>query len=211
MGEIEYVTLDAADASAARRFYAEAFGLDDRSQVRVREAGAESSGFRGFTLSLTVAQPSVVDSYVRSALDAGATVLKPAAKSLWGYGCVVQAPDGAIWNLATSAKKDAGPVERRFDALVLLLGVADVPASRRFYTGQGFTVGKSFARMYVEFEAGDSPVKLGLYRRRALAKSAGVPAEGSGSHGITIAGDAGAATDPDGFAWEAAAPAASAS
>ena len=36
----------------------------------------------------------------RAAVDAGATVLKPAAKSLWGYGGVVQAPDGErnAWN-----------------------------------------------------------------------------------------------------------------
>ena len=80
-----------------------------------------------------VSQPATVDGLVDAALDAGATVLKPAAKSLWGYGGVVQAPDGTIWKIATSAKKDTGPATRQIDEIVLLLGVADVAASKQFY------------------------------------------------------------------------------
>ncbi len=134
-------------------------------------------------------------------MDAGATVLKPAAKSMWGYGGVVQAPDGAIWKIATSAKKDTGPATGQIDTIVLLLGAADVAAARQCYLDRGFTVAKSFGRMYVEF-ASPGTVKLALYRRRALAKDAGVSPEGSGSHRIVVNGDA-AFTDPDGFAWEA--------
>jgi predicted lactoylglutathione lyase len=202
MTSIEFVTLDVADPAAAKAFYANAFGLD--TQIRPRASEAPTSGFRGFTLSLTVSQPSTVDSLIDSALDAGATTLKPAAKSLWGYGAVVQAPDGAIWKVATSAKKDTGPATRRIDQIVLLLGVADVAASKRFYVDQGLVVGKSFGRMYVEFAAGTSPVKLALYRHRALAKDAGVSPDGTGSHRLTIGGGAGSFTDPDGFAWQAA-------
>ena len=87
---------------------------------------------------------------------------------------------------------------------MLLLGVADVAASKRFYVDQGLAVAKSFGRMYVEFAAGSSSVKLALYRRRALAKDAGVAPDGTGSHRLMIGGDAGPFTDPDGFAWEAA-------
>jgi hypothetical protein len=65
-------------------------------------------------------------------------------------------------------------------------------------------VAKSFGRMYVEFAAESSPVKLALYRRRALAKDVGVASDGTGSHRLVLAGDAGPFTDPDGFAWEAA-------
>lgn len=204
MATIESVTLHVTDTAAAERFHANAFGLD--TQVRVRASEEPTTGFRGFTMALTVSQPSTVDSLVRSALDAGATALKPAAKSFWGYGGVVQAPDGTIWKIATSAKKDTGPATRRIDEVVLLLGVADVAASKRFYVEHGLTVGKSFGRMYVEF-AGSGAVKLALYRRRALAKEAGVSPEGSGSHRIAIGGDAGSFTDPDGFAWEAVSPA----
>ncbi|GAB7188909.1 glyoxalase [Kitasatospora sp. Ki12] len=50
------------------------------------------------------------------------------------------------------------------------------------------------------------PVKLALYKRRALAKDLGVPADGTGSHRVVLGGTADAFADPDGFAWEAAAP-----
>ncbi len=205
METIETVTLDAADPEAAARFYAEAFDLD-ATRLRVRAGTDPSSGFRGFTLALTVPRPADVDSFTESATAAGATVLKPAHKSLWGYGSVVQAPDGAIWKLATSAKKDTGPATRRVDEFVLLLGVADFVATKRFYVEQGLTVARSFGRSYAEFDAGTGPVKLALYRRRALAKEVGVAPDGSGSHRLTV-NSAGAAdfTDPDGFRWAAAA------
>src|SRR3978361_848276 len=130
MPSIESVTLESPDPAAAETFYKVAFELDDR--VRVRASEEPTSGFRAFTLSLVVSQPSTVDSLVGSALDAGATVLKPVGKSFWGYGGVVQAPDGAIWKVATSTKKDKGPATREVDDVVLLLGVSDVKASKRF-------------------------------------------------------------------------------
>jgi predicted lactoylglutathione lyase len=201
MTSIESLTLDVADPAAAHRFYTTAFGLD--KPLRFRSAQPPTDGFRWFTLSLTVAQPADVRALVEAALDAGATALKPVAKSLWGYGAVVQAPDGAIWKVATSAKKDTGPATRQVDQIVLLLGAEDVAASKRFYTSHGLAVAKSFGK-YVEFATGSSPVKLALYGRRALAKDAGVPPEGSGSHRLAIGGDAGSFTDPDGFEWEAA-------
>jgi len=202
MTSIGSVTLEVADPAAAERFYTTALGLGN--QVRLRASQAPTTGFRGFTLSLTVSQPANASRLIDAALDAGATALKPAAKSFWGYGGVVQAPDGTIWKVATSAKKDTGPATRQIDQLVLLLGVADVAASKRFYVDRGLTLAKSFGRKYVEFASASSPVKLALYGRRALAKDAGVPPEGTGSHRIIIGSDAGTCTDPDGFAWEAA-------
>ncbi|GAA1989168.1 glyoxalase [Amycolatopsis minnesotensis] len=200
MTSIDAITLEATDTAAAERFYASAFELGDR--LRVRASQEPATGFRGFTLSLTVAQPADADALLGSALAAGATALKPATKSMWGYGGVVQAPDGTIWKVATTAKKNTGPATRRFDSVVLLLGVADVVASKRFYVDRGLTVAKSFSRAYVEFATGASPIKLALYRRRALAKDAGVAPEGTGSHRIAIGGPAGPCTDPDGFTWE---------
>ena len=202
MTSIETLTLDVADPTAARRFYTDAFGLD--APLHFRSTEAPTTGFRWFTLSLTVPQPADVNALIDSAADVGATVLKPVTKSLWGYGGVVQAPDGTIWKVATSAKKDTGPATRQIDQIVLLLGAADVKASKRFYTDHGLAVAKSFGK-YVEFATPSSPVKLGLYGRRALAKDAGVPPEGSGSHRIAIGGDTGSFTDPDGFEWEAVA------
>ncbi|WP_433181780.1 glyoxalase [Actinoallomurus sp. CA-150999] len=202
MTSIESVTLEVADPTAAERFYTEAFGLD--TPIRLRASEAPTTGFRGFTLSLTVSQPANVNSLIDAALDAGASPVKPVTKSLWGYGGVVQAPDGTIWKVATSSKKDTGPATKQIDEIVLLLGAADVAASKRFYLDHGLTVAKSFGRKYVEFATESSPVKLALYGHRALAKDAGVSPDGTGSHRLSIGGTAGPFTDPDGFAWEAA-------
>ncbi|MER6983914.1 glyoxalase [Streptomyces carpinensis] len=203
MTSLASVTLEVADPTAADRFYSAAFGLG--SQVRLRASETPTTGFRGFTMSITVSQPADVDSFIDSALKAGATTLKPASKSLWGYGGVVQAPDGTIWKIATSSKKNTGPATRKIDQLVLLLGVEDVKASKQFYVEQGLSVAKSFGGKYVEFASDDAtPVKLALYKRRGLAKDVGVPEDGSGSHRIVLGGTTGAFTDPDGFAWEPA-------
>jgi predicted lactoylglutathione lyase len=195
---IESVVLDVADPVAAQAFYA-ALGVDHL--LTVRESQAPTSGFRGFTLSVVVAQPADVDAIVEAALEAGATSLKPAAKSFWGYGGVVQAPDGTTWKVASSSKKNTGPASRQIDQIVLLLGVSDVRASKRFYVGRGLTVGKSFGAKYVEFDTPTATVRLALYGRKALAKDAGVPDQGSGSHRIAVVGGSEPFTDADGFAW----------
>jgi predicted lactoylglutathione lyase len=200
MASIEFVTIEVPDTEAAERFYTAAVGLG--TQVRLRAAEAPTTGFRGFTLSLVVSRPATVDGLISAAVDAGATPLKPAAKSLWGYGGVVQAPDGTIVTVASSSKKDTGPATGQIDAIVLQLGVVDVAASKRFYVDRGLTVAKSYGRRYVEFDTG--PVKLTLYKRRALAKVAGVSPDGTGSHRLIVGSDAGPFTDPDGFVWEAA-------
>jgi catechol 2,3-dioxygenase-like lactoylglutathione lyase family enzyme len=204
MTSIDHITIEADDPTSADRFYAAAFGLD--ALVRARASEAPTTGFRGCTLSLVVSQPSTVDGLMAAALDAGATALKPAAKSLWGYGGALQAPDGTICTLASSSKKDTGPATRHIDQVVLQLGVADVAASKRFYVDRGLEVGKSYGRRYVEFATASSPIKLALLKRRALAKTAGVDQEGTGSHRIVVGSDAGPFTDPDGFAWEANSP-----
>jgi predicted lactoylglutathione lyase len=198
MTSIDSIILEVPDPAASSAFYSAAFDLD--SQLDLRASDASTSGFRGFTLSLVVSQPSTVDSLIGSAVAAGATTLKPPTKGFWGYGGVVQAPDGTIWKVATSSKKETGPATRAVDDIVLLLGVTDVKASKRFYADQGLAVGKSFGSKYVEFDT--AHIRMALYGRRALAKDAGVSPEGEGSHRVAVAGDAGAFTDPDGFVWE---------
>lgn len=199
MVTIGSLTLDVPDTSAAKSFYNQ-LGVD--AHVSVAEAPTPGTGFRGHTLSLVVSQPNIVDAFVEAALGGGATVLKPVKKSLWGYGGVVQAPDGSIWKVATSSKKNTGPAERRFDDIVLLLGVDDVKASKQFYVDRGLEVAKSYGRKYVEFATEPGTVKLALYGRRALAKDAGVAEAGTGAHGIVIGSDLPAFTDLDGFMWE---------
>ena len=196
---IDSVTIETADTATADRFHEAAFGLGSR--VRSRAADAASSGFRGFTLSVIVPQPADVRAYFDDALAAGATELKPVEKSMWGVGGALRAPDGTIWQVATSAKKDTGPATRTVESVVLLLGVEDVVASRQFYVDRGLKVGKSFGRMYAEFDMPGSPITLGLNRRRTLAKVAGVDESGSGSHRLVINDGDVSFTDPDGFVW----------
>ncbi|WP_328394542.1 glyoxalase [Nocardia sp. NBC_00416] len=197
------IHLEVPDADAAAATYAAAFGLGDT--LSFRTSTTPTSGFRGFMLSLVVSQPGTVDSLIGTALEAGFTTLKPAKKTFWGYGGIVAAPDGAIWKISTSNKKDTGPVTREIDNVVLLLAVDDVKASKKFYVERGLTVAKSFGGKYVEFATPGSPVTLALYGRRAAAKDAGVSPDGTGSHRIVLGGHAGSCTDLDGFVWEAAA------
>lgn len=203
MTSIESVALEVDDLTASQAFLtAAAFDLDGRVDLRASEV--PTTGFRGFTLSLVVSQPATVDELIGGALAAGATPLKPAKRSLWGYGGVVRAPDGTIWKVATSSKKNTGPARRQIDDVVALLGVADVVASKRFYVDHGLDVSRSFARKYVQFATG--PIKLALYGRHALAKDAGVTPHGIGAHRLIIRGEAETFTDPDGFVWEPAHP-----
>ena len=200
MAAIESVIIEVVPTTqVAEAFYTDVFNMGGRVQVRSSEA--PSAGFRGFTMSLVVSQPATVNGLMDNARDAGATVVKPAAKSLWGYGGVLQAPDGTIWTVASSSKKDSGPANLQIDAMVLQLGVADVAASKQFYLDRGLTLAKSFGSRYVEFDTG--PIKLTLNKRSALAKTAGVSPDGTGSHHLLISGDAGTFIDPDGFVWEA--------
>jgi predicted lactoylglutathione lyase len=201
MPSIESVTLEVSGVVAAKDFYADAFDLGN--QLRPRASEVPTSGFRGFTLSPLVAQPSTVDELVETALAAGATGLKPAKKQFWGgYSGVVQAPDGTILKVATEAKKDTGPEVRQIDGIVVLLGVADIGKSKEFYVGRGFVVAKSYGSKYVDFDAVAGSIKLGLYKRAGLAKDAGVTADGTGSHRFAIGCDVDGFVDIDGFVWE---------
>ena len=84
------------------------------------------------------------------------------------------------------------------------MGVTDVAASKQFYVEHGLEVAKSYGRKHVQFVNRSGPVTLALYGRRALAKTAGVSPDGTGSHRIAIKSTAGTFTDRDGFTWEAA-------
>lgn len=194
---IDKLVLEVADVEATTLFL-KAITADHL--VGARPAVGASSGFRGFTLSLICAQPANVDAVLAAAVDAGARLLKPAAKSFWGYGGVVQAADGTVWKVAASSKKNTGPGVAEFEDLVLLLGVEDVKATKQFYVDRGFEVQKSYGGKYAELVS--SPVNLALYPRKAAAKDAGVDPVGSGSHRLAILSGKDGFTDPDGYIWE---------
>jgi predicted lactoylglutathione lyase len=194
---ITFEVTGADELAAAERFYQDAFGLDRR--VGVRAPASPTSGFRGFAPSLILAQPADVDALFSRGLEAGAEVLKPVAKSLWGYGGSLRAPEGTVWQIASASKKGTARVTGQIERLVLLLGVEDVKASKRFYEGKGVTVSKSYGSKYVEFDSG--PIRLALYQRTKLAEQVGVDPAGTGSSRLVVEADD-SFTDPDGFGWE---------
>lgn len=210
--QIDALTLGVPDIEAAKAFYTTGFGLPVladhgrfvslglgphaaplglyAADALAEDAGVDAagSGFRAFTISYLVTHPGEVDVFVERAAAAGARVLKPAAKSLWGgYGGVVEAPDGALWKVATPKKKGE-PVDEIPEPtdVAVLIGVADVKRSTAFYRAVGAGKGRAFGGKYADFQAGDGTDTLGLYGHEALAKDAGVPATGAGFRAVTL-------------------------
>jgi catechol 2,3-dioxygenase-like lactoylglutathione lyase family enzyme len=196
------VALGSPDPEPTTAFYKSFLGPE--APVVVRHDDAPTSGFRGFTISLVVSQPGNADLLLEAAVAGGARIVKHAAKNLWGYGGVVQAPDGAMWKVACSAKKDKGPASRDVEQIALLLGCGDVKRTKEFYVAQGLAVDKSYGSKYVQFASGGAPITLGLYGRKALAKDAGVPVDGDGARRFAMLTDGATFTDPDGFEAEPA-------
>ncbi len=179
MTSITSLTLCSPDGAAASDFYREALGPE--TPVRTG-AGTTGSGFRGFILGVDVAAATGVDLRYAQALTRGADSLKAPKKQLWGgYSGAVRGADGTIVKIATSGKGQAAD-DSAVTRTVLLLGVADVKATQRFYVDHGLAVAKSFGSKYVEVRA---PGR----RRHARALQAGRARQGrgsrSGGHGRT--------------------------
>ncbi|MFJ9950614.1 VOC family protein [Kitasatospora sp. NPDC091207] len=68
------------------------------------DAGVPALGepsFRGVTLAVNLESPERVDAALRTAVEAGATVVKPPAATSWGgYSGYFEDPDGHLWELA---------------------------------------------------------------------------------------------------------------
>jgi hypothetical protein len=80
---------------------------------------------------------------------------------------------------------------------VVTIGAADVGRAKHFYEALGCPVDKSFGAKFVSFDLGDGSPTLGLYTRPGLAKDAGVPVDGAGFCGMTLASVAGSPADVD--------------
>jgi len=68
---------------------------------------------------------------------------------------------------------------------IVTLGVRDVPASRAFYERLGWKASSVGAPAIAFFQCGGTI--LALYGKADLAKDAGLPAEGGGFGGVTLA------------------------
>lgn len=208
---LDVVTLGVPDVDAAHRFYTAAFSptaVDHGGFVDIDLHGTghlglygtdalsaeahtdpATTGFRGYVLTYIVDQPSDLDAVVEAAVDAGARVIKPAKKRLFGeYSAVFEAPDGAIWKPAAATKKDTGPAAKPPvpTETAALLGVAEPKASKDFYAALGMIVDRDYGNKYVDFRPAPGTSRLGLMPRDALAKDVGVDEEGSGFGAVVL-------------------------
>ena len=121
---ISIVTLSVTDLPRSVRFYRDGLGLSLYSEntesiaffqnrgawlaLYPREAlasdvgiSADGSGFSGVTLAHNVRSKREVDELLRVAVEAGATLVKPAEDTFWGgYSGYFADPDNHLWEIA---------------------------------------------------------------------------------------------------------------
>lgn len=212
---LDIAILGASDLPAAQEFYrtvlsagVQDFGAFARLDLHgvgdlglyssaslASEAGThdDGTGFRGYIVSYALDQPSEVTAVIEAAGAAGATVLKPAKKAMFGsFSGAFQAPDGSIWKVASERKKDSAEsaVPPRPSETGIILGVADPKDSRNFYAAMGMSVDRDYGNTYIDFTPAPGASRLCLMRRKDLAKDVGVDAEGSGFRSVVLSKDA---------------------
>ncbi|WP_030157473.1 VOC family protein [Glycomyces sp. NRRL B-16210] len=202
---LDAITLEVPQVRAAADFYSEVFApktaerggatvldLGGNGEIVLTEWGSgapEPAGFGGWTLNFIVEQPAEVKAVLDAAERGGATVLKPATKSMFaGFTAVFRAPDGAIWKVASPKRKDTGPAGEPPipTETVLLLAVADPKASKAFYEKLGLVVDRDYGDKFVDFALVPGATRLGLMRIADLAKDAGVDAAGEEPGGLVL-------------------------
>ncbi|MEV6277616.1 VOC family protein [Nocardia sp. NPDC051832] len=122
------IMLGVKDVDRAKKFYVEGMGCEIEQDypgfVRLglgagssalalyewdavaQEAGvsATGSGFRGFSFHFLADSRDQVDEAMRTAVAAGATVLREPTEAEWGgYDAYFTDPDGYIWKVATAS------------------------------------------------------------------------------------------------------------
>jgi catechol 2,3-dioxygenase-like lactoylglutathione lyase family enzyme len=124
---ISVISLGVGDLERSRRFYADGLGFEPRPESSDRAvffqlegtwlslfprerlaqlAGAEAqgSGFQGFVISHNVSTPAEVDSILKLALEAGATLAVPPEDGPFGRIGYFADPDGFRWEVAYTPK-----------------------------------------------------------------------------------------------------------
>ena len=131
---ISMITLGVRDMARAIRFYEQGLGfprMESPPEVAFftlngtwlglygRDALAEDatvpalgSGFAGFTLAHNVDSEARVEAVIQQAVDAGATLVKPAQKVFWGgYSGYFADPEGNLWEIAHNPFFWIGPAD----------------------------------------------------------------------------------------------------
>jgi uncharacterized protein len=124
---VSSILLGVKDMERSKRFYAEGLGWKVKDDYKISvffvpHGGSmvgfyghdglaemvglspEGSGFSGVVFQHVVRSEDRVDEILDEARQAGATILRPAAKEEWGgYGGTFADPDGYVWNVGYSA------------------------------------------------------------------------------------------------------------
>lgn len=199
----------AGDRTTSKDFYAAAFnplmsesartvevdmhgtGRFELAQATTAAGGGygASSVFPGFVVTYALAQPAEVQAVMDAAAHAGAQVLKPAKKALFGsFSGSFRAPDGSIWKVAADSNKNKGPVAAapRPTEISIILGVDGPKASRTFYQALGMVTDRDYGNKYIDFHPADGAVRLCLMPRAVLAKDVGIDDPGHGTGELTL-------------------------
>ncbi|HEU0131463.1 MAG TPA: VOC family protein [Mycobacteriales bacterium] len=125
---VSLVTLGVADVEAAAAFYERLgwrrssasvpgdvaffalnslalalYGNADLAADAALPADGPPPAFRGFALAINVADEAETDRVLAAAVEAGATLLKPATRAEWGgYSGYFADPDGNAWEVAVN-------------------------------------------------------------------------------------------------------------
>lgn len=198
------------DLATSADFYAAAFGpvlteRDGAVEMDLHGAGrfelaptasADGTGgdddptpFPGYVVTYALAQPSEVRAVMDAAVHAGAHVLKPAKKALFGsFSGAFRAPDGSVWKIAADSSRDrgAGGGDPRPTEISIILGVQAPTASRTFYQALGMETDRDYGNKYIDFRPVDSAVRLCLMQRAVLAKDVGIDDPGRGAEGLAL-------------------------
>ncbi|MGW4068898.1 VOC family protein [Nocardia grenadensis] len=196
---LDVITIGVPQVEAARAFYTAAFSttatdsdhtvhLDLHNTGRLAlgpidvpasdtAAKTATTSFPGYLLSSIVNQPAEVKALIEAATTHGATVIKPPKKQFFGdFSAVYQAPDGTLWKVAATSKRDtevvSGPPKPTETAI--FLGVAKPKISKVFYEELGMSADRDYGDKFVDFTLTEGVCRLGLLPRKALAKDAGV-------------------------------------
>jgi catechol 2,3-dioxygenase-like lactoylglutathione lyase family enzyme len=125
---ISAILLGVHDMERSRRFYTEGLGWKVQNDYKISiffiphggsivgfygrdgladmvGASRDGSGFSGIVFNYIVRSEARVNDVMEEAKQAGAMILKPAAKLQWGgYGGTFADPDGYVWSVGYSAE-----------------------------------------------------------------------------------------------------------